>query len=80
MVNKLKCLINLEYLFRSLLVFREMFDIHKEADAGTFLCMSRFCYEKLGFYHEGQNLARMALASEAAKARPWLAARYIFQF
>jgi hypothetical protein len=52
-----------------------MFDIHKESDVGTFLCMARFCYEKLGFYQEGQNLSRMALSSEAAKARPWLAAR-----
>ena len=52
-----------------------MFDIHKELDVGTFLCMARFCYEKLGFYQEGQNLSRMALASEATKGRPWLGAR-----
>ena len=63
------------YFFRSLLVFREMFDIHKEADVGSLLCMARCCYEKLGFYNEGQNLSRMALASEATTTRPWLRAR-----
>ena len=61
--------------FRSYLVFREMYDIHKEADVGAILCMARFCYEKLGFYNEGQNLSKLALGTEAAKARPWLGAR-----
>ena len=60
---------------RSLLVFREMFNIHQESEVGTFLCMARFCYEKLGFYQEGQNLSRMALSSDAVKARPLLGAR-----
>ena len=52
-----------------------MYDIHKEADVGAILCMARFCYEKLGFYNEGQNLSKLALGTEAAKARPWLGAR-----
>ena len=65
----------LKMFFRSLLVFREMYDIHKEADVGSFLCVALLCYEKLGFYNEGQNLSRMALATEAAKVRPWLGAR-----